>query len=45
VIGPWTSPEVATFCAVALVAWGVLMGWLVVDGGVIASMLDDEGGE
>jgi uncharacterized membrane protein len=45
VIGPWTSPEVATFCAVALVAWGVLMGWLVVDGGVISSMLDDEGGE
>ncbi len=44
-IGPWTSPEVALFCTVALVMWGVLMSWLIVDGGVIASMLDDEEGE
>lgn len=44
-IGAWTSPDLALFCTLALVAWGVFMGWLIVDGGVIASALDDEGDE
>ncbi len=41
-MSPWGAPELAMFCTLALVAWGVWMGWMIVDGGVIASALDEE---
>lgn len=44
-IAPWTAPETAAFCVLAFIAWGAWMVWMLVDGGAIASMLDDDGGE